>query len=247
MNFGAIIIGDEILSGKRQDKHMAKVIETLNERGLQLGWCHYLADEPELITSTLQRTFASGDVVFSFGGIGATPDDHTRQCAAHASRVELKLHPDAEAEIRARFGEEITPKRLMMGEFPLGSEIIPNPYNRIPGFSMRDHHFVPGFPQMAWPMMAWVLDTRYRALFDPGRIAERSIIVRGAGESQLIDLMNHCLERYPRLKVFSLPRMEPDRHVELGVRGDATQVPDAISVLQQGVSTLGFQWNDAPA
>jgi molybdopterin-biosynthesis enzyme MoeA-like protein len=247
MNFGAIIIGDEILSGKRQDKHMAKVIETLGERGLQLAWCHYLADEPELITSTLRRTFASADVVFSFGGIGATPDDHTRQCAAQAAGVELKLHPDAEAEIRARFGAEITPKRLMMGEFPLGSEIIPNPYNRIPGFSVGDHHFVPGFPQMAWPMMAWVLDTRYRALFDPGRIAERSIIVRGAGESQLIDLMNHCLERYPRLKVFSLPRMEPDRHVELGVRGDATQVLDAINVLQQGVSTLGFQWNDAPA
>jgi molybdopterin-biosynthesis enzyme MoeA-like protein len=247
MNFGAIIIGDEILSGKRQDKHMAKVIEILGERGLQLAWCHYLADEPELITSTLRRTFASTDVVFSFGGIGATPDDHTRQCAAQAAGVDLKLHPDAEAEIRARFGAEITPKRLMMGEFPSGSEIIPNPYNRIPGFSMRDHHFVPGFPQMAWPMMAWVLDTRYRALFDPGRIAERSIIVRGAGESQLIDLMNHCLERYPRLKVFSLPRMEPDRHVELGVRGDATQVPDAINVLQQGVSTLGFQWNDAPA
>jgi molybdopterin-biosynthesis enzyme MoeA-like protein len=247
MNFGAIIIGDEILSGKRQDKHMAKVIEILGERGLQLAWCHYLADEPELITSTLRRTFASTDVVFSFGGIGATPDDHTRQCAAQAAGVDLKLHPDAEAEIRARFGAEITPKRLMMGEFPSGSEIIPNPYNRIPGFSMRDHHFVPGFPQMAWPMMAWVVDTRYRALFDPGRIAERSIIVRGAGESQLIDLMNHCLERYPRLKVFSLPRMEPDRHVELGVRGDATQVPDAINVLQQGVSTLGFQWNDAPA
>src|SRR6478672_232959 len=166
MNFGAIIIGDEILSGKRQDKHMAKLIETLGERGLQLAWCHYLADEPQLITSTLRRTFASGDVVFSFGGIGATPDDHTRQCAARAADVELKLHPDAEAEIRARFGAEITPKRLMMGEFPLGSEIIPNPYNRIPGFSMRDHHFVPGFPQMAWPMMAWVLDTRYRALFD---------------------------------------------------------------------------------
>jgi molybdopterin-biosynthesis enzyme MoeA-like protein len=247
MTFGAIIIGDEILSGKRQDKHMAKVIETLGERGLQLAWCHYLADEPELITSTLRRTFASADVVFSFGGIGATPDDHTRQCAAQAAGVELKLHPEAEAEIRARFGAEITPKRLMMGEFPLGSEIIPNPYNRIPGFSMGDHHFVPGFPQMAWPMMGWVLDTRYRALFDPGRIAERSIIVRGAGESQLIDLMNQCLERYPRLKVFSLPRMEPDRHVELGVRGDATQVPDAINVLQQGVSTLGFQWNDSPA
>jgi molybdopterin-biosynthesis enzyme MoeA-like protein len=99
---------------------------------------------------------------------------------------------------------------------------------------------------MAWPMMAWVLDTRYRELFAPGSIAERSIIVRGAGESQLIDLMNQCLARYPELKVFSLPRMEPQRHVELGVRGDATQVPAAIGVLQQGVSSLGFQWSDAP-
>ena len=49
----------------------------------------------------------------------------------------------------------------MMGEFPRGSRIIPNPYNRIPGFSMHDHHFLPGFPQMAWPMMAWVLDNWY--------------------------------------------------------------------------------------
>jgi molybdopterin-biosynthesis enzyme MoeA-like protein len=247
MNFGAIIIGDEILSGKRQDKHMPKVIETLGARGLQLAWCHYLGDDTELITSTLKRTFAGGDVVFSFGGIGATPDDHTRQCAAQAAGVELKLHPDAETEIRARFGDEITPRRLQMGEFPVGSEIIPNPHNRIPGFSLRDHYFVPGFPQMAWPMIAWVLDTHYAHLFDPGRIAERSIIVRGCGESQLIDLMNQCLARYPQLKVFSLPRMAPERHVELGVRGEASQIPDAIVVLQDGVSTLGFAWADAPA
>ena len=109
MQFGAIIIGDEIMSGKRQDKHMAQVISTLGERGLELGWCQYLADDPALITQTLRRTLATADVVFSFGGIGATPDDHTRQCAAEAAGVELCLHPDAEAEIRARFGADITP------------------------------------------------------------------------------------------------------------------------------------------
>ena len=169
MKFGAIIIGDEILSGKRQDKHMATAIETLGARGLELAWCRYLGDDPDLIVETLRQTFASGAVVFSFGGIGATPDDHTRACAAKAAGVALSLHPDAEAEIRARFGDEITPKRLMMGEFPVGSEIIPNPYNRIPGFSMHNHYFLPGFPQMAWPMMAWVLDTRYSELFAPGQ------------------------------------------------------------------------------
>ncbi|MDP2706559.1 MAG: molybdopterin-binding protein, partial [Burkholderiales bacterium] len=111
MRFGAIIIGDEIMSGKRQDKHMAQVVATLGQRGIQLAWCQYLADEPDLITATLRRTFATDDVVFSFGGIGATPDDHTRQCAADAAGVALELHPDAEVEIGARFGADLTPQR----------------------------------------------------------------------------------------------------------------------------------------
>jgi molybdopterin-biosynthesis enzyme MoeA-like protein len=245
MQFGAIIIGDEIMSGKRQDRHMAQVIAILGERGLELAWCQYLADEPDLITATLKRTLTTNDIVFSFGGIGATPDDHTRQCAADALGVGLELHPDAEAEIRARFGADITPQRLMMGEFPRGSRIIPNPYNRIPGFSLRHHHFVPGFPQMAWPMMAWVLDNWYAELHAAGRIAESAIIVRGAGESQLIELMNACLTRFPGLKVFSLPHMsETDRHIELGVRGDAQRIPAAIAELKNGVSALGFTWSD---
>ena len=245
MKFGAIIIGDEILSGKRQDKHMSKLIATLAARGLELAWCQYLGDDPRLIVDTLKRTFSSGEAVFSFGGIGATPDDHTRACAAEAAGVALALHPDAEREIRARFGAEITPKRLMMGEFPVGSEIIPNPFNRIPGFSFKGHYFVPGFPDMAWPMLEWVLDTYYAELCQPGRIGERSIIVTGCGESQLIDLMNQCLDRYPGCKVFSLPRMRPERHVELGVRGDAAQVATAIRELQDGVSGMGFQWSEA--
>jgi molybdopterin-biosynthesis enzyme MoeA-like protein len=244
MNFGAIIIGDEILSGKRHDKHLPKLIELLGARGLQLAWAQYLGDDPALITATLERTLRGDDVVFSFGGIGATPDDHTRECAARAAGVGLHLHSDAEIEIRARFGDDITPRRLMMGEFPAGSSIIPNPYNRIPGFTLGRHHFVPGFPQMAWPMVEWVLENRYRDAFAPGSIAERSIIVTGCGESQLIDLMNHCLACYPRLKVFSLPRMGEQRHVELGVRGHADDVPAAIGVLQAGVNTLGFEWSE---
>lgn len=245
--FGAIIIGDEILSGRRPDKHMQQVIATLAERGLSLAWCQYLADDPPLITATLRRTLAGGDVVFSFGGIGATPDDHTRQCAADAAGVALELHADAEAEIRARFGADITPQRLRMGEFPAGCSIIPNPYNRIPGFSVRHHHFVPGFPQMAWPMMAWVLDNWYKDQHAVGSVAESAIVVRGAGESQLIDLMNATLARFPGLKVFSLPHMsETDRYIELGVRGDAQRIPVAIGELKSGVIGLGFSWAETP-
>jgi molybdopterin-biosynthesis enzyme MoeA-like protein len=241
--FGAFIIGDEILVGKRQDKHLGFLIGALNRRGLRLSWAHYLGDERERLTKALAASLGSGDVVFSFGGIGATPDDHTRQCAAAAAGVELELHPEAAAEIRARFGGDTTPQRLRMGEFPRGARIIPNPVNRIAGFSLGDHHFLPGFPQMAWPMAEWVLETRYRKLFDGQRWSEESILVFDAGESQLIPAMEAVGRDYARVKVFSLPSMGADGsriHVELGVRGDPEEVKRAIESLRRAVSAAGF-------
>jgi len=241
--FGAFIIGDEILVGKRQDKHLAFLIEALAKRGLRLGWAHYLGDDAPRLTAALARSFASRDMVFSCGGIGATPDDHTRQCAAAALGIGLKLHADAEREIRARFGAETTPQRLAMGEFPEGASVIPNPVNRIPGFSLREHHFVPGFPQMAWPMIEWVLDTRYRELFDSERWEEASILVYEAGESQLIAAMQAIEAGFKRIKVFSLPSMGADGsriHVELGVRGDPAQVSAAMEALRRAVREAGF-------
>ncbi len=146
-SFGLIVVGDEILSGRRSDKHLAKVIELLAARGLQLGWAEYVGDERARITATLRRVFASGDIAFCTGGIGATPDDHTRQCAAAALGVPLVLHPEAKALIEQRMedvareqGVPYEPERadnlhrLNMGVFPEGARIIPNPYNKIPGF-----------------------------------------------------------------------------------------------------------------
>jgi molybdopterin-biosynthesis enzyme MoeA-like protein len=242
--FGALIIGDELLVGKRADKHLPFLIGALAKRGLRLAWAQYLGDEPARIIATLRATFASSDVVFSFGGIGATPDDHTRQCAAAALDVSLDLHPEAEREIRARFpGQEASPQRLAMGEFPRGAAIIPNPVNRIPGFSLRQHHFVPGFPQMAWPMVEWVLDTRYRERFDSQKWADDSILVLEAGESQLIPAMQAIEAAFPSLKAFSLPSMGPKGeriHVELGVRGEPGAVGTAMEALRGEVRKLGF-------
>jgi molybdopterin-biosynthesis enzyme MoeA-like protein len=245
MRIGAIIIGDEIIRGKREDRHFPKLIEILAARGMKLDWCQYLGDKPELIRETLKRTLASEDVVFSFGGIGATPDDHTRSCAAEAAGVELALHPEAEAEIRGRFGTETTPQRLKMGEFPRGSRIIPNQYNRIPGFSLGDHHFVPGFPVMAWPMVEWVLDHRYGHLFHLTPEAEASIIVYDLPESTITPLMLEVESSFRGLKSFSLPSMGEQgvrRHIELGVRGAPDQVAPAIERMRKGVVTLGGSW-----
>jgi molybdopterin-biosynthesis enzyme MoeA-like protein len=248
MAIGALVIGDEILVGKRSDKHFPFVVEALARRGLRLAFCEYHGDDPARLTATLRRTLAARDIVFSFGGIGATPDDHTRQCAAEALGVGLALHPDAEREIRARFGGEVTPNRLAMGTFPEGASIIPNPVNRIPGFSVADHHFVPGFPQMAWPMIEWVLDTRYAQLVDRDRWQEGSILVLEAGESQLIGVMEQVGADVPGVKVFSLPSMGAGgerRHVELGVRGVPAQVPAALAKLRSAVRAAGFPFREA--
>jgi molybdopterin-biosynthesis enzyme MoeA-like protein len=242
-SIGALIIGDEILSGKRADKHLEHVIATLSARGLALAWARYEGDDRARLVAVLRETFAAGDLVFAFGGVGATPDDHTRQAAAAALGVPLVRHPQALAEIEARFGKDAWPHRVLMADFPEGCTIIPNPVNRIASFSLRDHHFFPGFPQMAWPMLDWVLATRYPALAAPPS-AERAIVVYGAGESQLLPVMEDNVARFPQLKLFSLPSFLPDggRRIELGVRGDPALLEAAIAHLTAGVDAGGFRW-----
>ena len=264
-DIGLIIIGDEIMSGKRADKHLPAVIERLHARGLQLAYADYLGDAPARITATLRRAFASGDVVFSCGGIGATPDDHTRQCAARALGVELALHPEARALIRERMqdtareqGLPYEPERadnlhrLNMGMFPAGARIIPNPYNKIPGFSCTAApaadpggaavHFLPGFPVMAWPMIEWVLDTHFRALHVAVTTKELSVIVFGAMEASLTPLMEAIEAEYEGIKVFSLPSVDHPqwgRHIELGVKGAPTLLAAAYARLVDGLRTTG--------
>jgi len=243
MTLGALIIGDEILSGKRQDKHLPHVIDTLGARGLDLAFVHYLPDDRERLTALLRDSFAHGDLLLSFGGIGATPDDHTRQAAAAALAVPLVRHPEAVAEIEARFGAEAYPHRVLMAEFPEGSRIIPNPVNRVAAFAIRDHLFFPGFPQMAWPMLDWALATWYPDLRQV-KSEERAIVVHGAGESQLLPVMEENVARFPMLKLFSLPTFMPDggRRIELGVRGDPAYVDAAIAHLRAAVAAAGFRW-----
>ena len=252
MRIGLIIIGDEILSGKRTDKHFPKVVELLSARGLQLGWAEYIGDERERITATLARTMATDDIVFSCGGIGATPDDHTRQCAAAAYGVALELHPDARIAIEERMADIARESgqpfdllaadnqhRLKMGEFPRGASIVPNPYNKIPGFALPTgsggaHYFVPGFPVMAWPMIEAVLDTHYAHLFHQQARLEKAALVFGSMESTLTPMMERIEADFPLVKVFSLPSVGDAtmrRHIELGVKGEPGQVAAAFAAM----------------
>ncbi|MFO6420942.1 competence/damage-inducible protein A [Hylemonella sp. W303a] len=266
--FSLILIGDEILSGKRADKHLPKTIELLAERGLQLSGAEIVGDDPARITAVLRQAFeraASGEVVFCCGGIGATPDDHTRQCAAAALGRPLRLHPQAAELIHERARDMAREKgvsydpdqpdnvhRLNMGVFPEGADILPNPYNKIPGFSITVAgggaaaasgavHFMPGFPVMAWPMMESLLDKTYAHLHARGAWGERSIIVYGAMEAVLTPLMEAIEAGHPGVKVFSLPSVdhpEHGRHIELGVKGVPTQMVPAYEDMLAGLRTM---------
>jgi molybdopterin-biosynthesis enzyme MoeA-like protein len=255
LNFGLIIIGDEILSGKRQDKHFAKVVELLAARGLQLSWARYLGDDRQRLVATLRETFAGDDVVFSCGGIGATPDDHTRQAVGEALGLPLALHPEAarliaertaemarEGKAAADMGTPENRQRLKMGEFPAGAAIIPNPFNKIPGFCLARHWFMPGFPVMAWPMIEWVLDTHYRDLFHLEARGDCSMMVYELAESTLTPLMETVEREHPGIRVYSLPSVGEGgvrRHIELGVKGTADRVEAAFDRLRAGVLALG--------
>jgi molybdopterin-biosynthesis enzyme MoeA-like protein len=245
MSIGLIIIGDEILSGRRQDKHLAHAIDALAARGLELAWVRYSGDDDRLLSQQFREINAAGDICFSFGGIGATHDDRTRQAVAMALEQALKPHPDAIREIEARFGEEAYPNRILMADLPETARIIPNPYNRIPGFSVNHIHCLPGFPEMAWPMMEWVLDTLYPNLKAEQPI-QKLLTLENAHESTLVQLMSDFQDRHPTVKLSSLPRFLPDnrRELELGLRGQKTDTETALVELKALLSEHQYAFTE---
>lgn len=240
MKVGLFVLGDELLSGKRQDRHLSKVIELLAARGMSLSWARFVGDDLELLAEALRQSRAHGDLVLSCGGIGATPDDVTRQAAALAFDRPIVRHREAEALIEAEYGERAHPKRVLMADFPAGAGLIPNPVNRVAGFFVEHHHFVPGFPDMAWPMIEWVLDTRYPHLHQREPAVEYSLrVVGNSAESDLLELMEGTLAAHPGIKLSSLPfrgDAQRPRHIEFGLKGPPRLAARAFAFLHDGLS-----------
>lgn len=239
--FGLIVIGDEILKGSRTDRHLPAFKGMLGSRGHELAWHWVLPDDPEVLVAHLRFSMARDDPVFVCGGIGATPDDRTRPCAAAAAGVDLARHPEAVALIEGRFGAEAYPDRILMADLPAGAGLIPNPVNQVPGFALRRHWFVPGFPQMAWPMAEWVLEFHYGSA---AVLKEGAVEVRGVPESRLIPLMRELAGRFSGLALFSLPHLGEDAHIRLGFRGRAG-VEEAMAAMRARLADEGIGYRDA--
>ena len=261
MKFGLIIIGDEIVQGDRVDAHFPVIKQLLAERGLRLAWVEYLCDDrAELVArfkQSFQRGFAQNTPVLVTGGIGATPDDHTRQAAAQALELPMTLHADAVRmidQVATSRGETdlqtaTHQQRRQMANFVVGAELIPNSFNGIAGFSIHQHYFMPGFPVMAHPMVEWVLETYYKDAFFKDNFTQRFCMVYDLQESQITPLMEGIEREFKGVQTYSLPTLghhgEPKRYsIELGVKaeGGAVALIDAAwDQLLAQVLALGGQ------
>lgn len=244
--FQLFIIGDEILSGRRQDQHFPVILQKLKSRGHALAGVRYLPDHRPTLVDAFRLTLAAGDKVISCGGIGATPDDHTRQSLAEALGLPLAAQPEAKQILEQRFGAELYPHRIKLAEFPQGAELVPNPVNQVAGCSIREHYLLPGFPEMAWPMTDWLLDTYYPAQTPPVTLA---IIAPEAREGELIDLMEDLTRRWPEVAFSSLPSFGSNRHagphIEFSVTGTKSAAAAAMQFLQTGLDGLNKPWKDS--
>lgn len=243
--FGVVVIGDELLIGKRRDKHLSHVIDTLAARGMQVAWARLVSDNRKRLVQELKLTQQDDIPVLCFGGIGATPDDQTRQACAEAFGVRLVRNPEAVAMIENRFGDTAYPNRILMADLPEDCLLIPNAYNQIPGFTLYEHHFFPGFPVMAWPMLKWVLDCYYPSGCAPQH--ENSVRVKGVRESDLVELMNDLSASHPDVSLFSLPHLAEVNWIEIGFRGERMAIESAMSDLVSRLSNreLDFRFLDS--
>jgi len=243
--FGLIIIGTEILDGRQKDSHFANACRLLRERNLDLKYTLILPDDPSLIDIKLRWAMSRPEPFFCCGGIGATPDDYTRHCAARATGLPLEHHPQGLAILKKRFGEGATSARLNMVEFPKGSVLIPNPVNQVPGFQIRNGHFLPGFPEMAFPMMRWVLD----AWYGPGKErASRTVVLPGAREADLVNLMEAFIAAHSGISFSSLPRFtDSGTELRLGLAGSPEDVENGLRDLTRELDKAGVRFRADPA
>jgi molybdopterin-biosynthesis enzyme MoeA-like protein len=239
---GLLIIGDELLLGRRADKHFPRALASFSSMGVDLRWVSYIGDDEALLIETFRAIRDRGEVCFSFGGIGATPDDLTRQAMAAAHDRALVRHPEAVRMIEDQFGPEAYPNRILMAELPEAAVLIPNAYNNIPGFSIGTIFCLPGFPEMAWPMLEWVVATRFEVSVGP-RQRFAAVAVADVRESELIGLLEDVQRRFPDVKVSSLPRFPQDGRwfVELGVRGPDRSVGQAMGWLRGKLEKRGLR------
>jgi molybdopterin-biosynthesis enzyme MoeA-like protein len=240
MKFFALIIGTEILNLRRQDSHFDFLSKQLKQRGWEFWGCNIIKDDPKLITESIaQIANMDNSVLFCFGGIGATPDDYTRECAAKAlSDGKLYMHEEAKSRIIAQFGDAAYPHRVNMASLPKEAKLLDNPVNNVAGFQLHDRFFfTPGFPQMAHPMIIDALDRYYKK----NKAQYRLSLMAQTSENTLIEVMKEVPND---VEFSSLPKFVGlKRSVAISVAGyDKEKVHEIFAKFETFIRANGIEY-----
>lgn len=205
-SFFTLIIGTEILNRRRGDKHFDFVSKTLLEKGYTLSGSFIIEDDPALIVQTIQFIATQPNaILFSFGGIGSTPDDHTRKCASIAlCNGVMETNETAKNIIVNKLGDRAYPHSVKMAELPVNADLLENPINKMPAFSLEDRYFfMPGFPEMSHPMIMSIL----AKLIPQNKKIYRQTLTAHCKENIFIETMGNMPEG---VEFSSLPKLQSD-------------------------------------
>lgn len=240
MNFYALIIGTEILNARREDKHFKFVRDELKKHGHELFASFIVRDELKLLQNCFELIKADKEsVMFSFGGIGCTPDDITREIAAEIfTSKPLERHKEFEKDILDRFKDRAYPHRVHMADLPQNSSLLFNPVNNMSGFSIEDRFFfTPGFPEMAHPMIREVISK----LFSNNILKHRLTLLAKTSEETLISVMKLLPSH---IELSSLPRfIDKKPNVELSLSGyDEGEVKEYFTMFENELKKNSIEY-----
>ena len=207
-NFYSVIIGTELLNGRRIDAHFAFLNQQLLSRGWEQKASFVINDDTNLMENIFNLIKNDpNSVMFCFGGIGATPDDYTREVAGKVfTNGKMEFHEEAKNRIINQFGDEAYPHRINMAYLPINAKLLKNVINNVAGFYLEDRFFfTPGFPSMSQAMVVEALDK----LYSKSNIEKyRRVITINASENDLIDTMKKIPEN---IDLSSLPKILGDK------------------------------------
>ena len=207
MKASLIIIGNEILSGRTQDKNLSYLANWLNEIGIQLAEVRVIRDEEEIVVETVNYLRSTYDYVFTTGGIGPTHDDITSLCLAKAFGVELEINSGALGILKEYYKDgELTDARMKMTKMPVGSELIENPVSRAPGFKMDNVFVLAGIPSIMQGMLEGA-----RKHLTVGEVVKSKSIDVFTPESNVADALTDLQNKYAEVQIGSYPFNKDNR------------------------------------
>jgi molybdenum cofactor synthesis domain-containing protein len=236
-----IVIGDEILSGRTQDKNVAQIATWLNDQGIRLGEVRIVPDDARAIGSAVSVLRATNDYLFTTGGIGPTHDDITVDAIAGALGVPVEVHPVARRmleEYYAARGQEVTEARLRMARTPQGAELIPNPTSGAPGIRLGNIFIMAGVPDVTASMLRALDGT-----IEGGRPMVSISVGAFVAESEVAELLRDTEASFDQVSIGSYPFQRDDRYgANFVIRSqDARRAQDCADALVAGLSAAGYE------